>query len=455
MMAMVLDVIINYTVERLFMKRTVLVAIALLLLSAGVVAGVQEYQRTSTVRTSNASWFTQSSEVVEKIDLTNNSGHFSFIREKGRWFVLSNGKKCLARQDVLNGLLEKFREVPPRNCAEVEPAKILDYGLDNPGIRITLFGKEIWHLGVGQTAPGSDVVYAKKGDGQVCMVSAEYVSMLDQPVANFIDSRLVAVPSERITKIRMQGAKTGTWEIKRTDDGFIFTYPEALVKHVVDQNAAELFIHTLVNGGASCELTEMLVGAVADFSVTIWQEGTSEPTTLVVFKREKNSGAYKAKDTRQPNPIEISPQLVNQLRLTAFALQEKPIFTINFGEAVRQKLTRIDGKQVQNITITKTADGWVDDLTDQELTGMDLFIWRLGELQYQKLPVRNRPESALLSLSWNIYAAEDVPLVELYFYTDPKLPEGVCWVRLQRESVWYPVSSKLLYDLRARLPFTQ
>ena len=86
---------------------------------------------------------------------------------------------------------------------------------------------------------------------------------------------------------------------------------------------------------------------------------------------------------------------------------------------------------------------------------MDLFIWRLGDMQYLAHPVRNRPEGALLSLSWNIFAADAVPLVGLYFYTDPNLPEGQCWVRLQSESVWYPVSDKLLHDLRARLPFTQ
>lgn len=437
------------------MKRTVLVAIALLLLSAGVVAGVQKYQRTSTTRVSNASWFTQSSEVVEKIDLINNSGHFSFIREKGRWFVLFNGKKCLARQDVLDNLLTKMRETPPQNCGDVAPHKILEHGLDNPKIRITLSGTDLWHLGVGALSKSRDAYYGRKGNGQVCMVPLEYVYMLDQPVANFIDSRLLAIPSDRITKIRMQGDETGTWEIERTDDGFVFSYPEALMKHAVNQNSADLFIHTLVNGGASCETAAVLVGAVADFAISVWQDGVSEPTSLVVFKRDGAKGPYKAKDSRQPDPVELSPQLVKQLKVTAFALQEKPIFTVNVSEAVEQKLTRIDGKQVQNITIRKTAEGWVDNLTNQELTGMDLFIWRLGQMQYRRLPVRNRPESALLSLSWNIYAADGVPLVELYFYTDPKLPEGVCWVRLQRESVWYPVSSSLLHDLRARLPFNQ
>ncbi|MFA9393328.1 MAG: DUF4340 domain-containing protein [Halodesulfovibrio sp.] len=437
------------------MKRTLLVAIALLLLSAGVVAGVQEYQRTNSSRVSNASWFTQPSEVVEKIDLINNSGHFSFIREKGRWFVLFNGKKCLARQDVIENLFTKLREMPPQNCAEVEPKKILEYRLDNPKIRITLSGEELWHLGVGRAAVSGEVFYARKGNGQVCMITPEVVTLLDQPVATFIDSRLIAVPSSQITKIRMQGESTGTWEIDRSDDGFIFSYPEALVKHAVNQNSAELFIHTLVNGGASCESAGALLGAVADFSISVWQEGDSDPTTIVIFKRDVEKGVYKAKDSRQPDPVELSPELVAQLKVTAFALQEKPIFDVNVGEAVKQKLSRIDGKQVRNITITKTTEGWVDDLTNQELTGMDLFIWRLGEMQYQSLPVRNRPESALLSLSWNIYAAEGLPLVELYFYTDPELPEGVCWVRLQRESVWYPVSSQLLRDLRARLPFNQ
>ncbi|SIN90997.1 DUF4340 domain-containing protein [Halodesulfovibrio marinisediminis] len=437
------------------MKKTLLVAIALLLLSAGVVAGVQKYQRTNSSRVSNASWFTQPSEVVEKINLLNNSGHFSFVREKGRWFILFNGKKCLARQDVIESLFTKLREMPPQNCAEVEPEKILDYGLDNPKIRITLSGKNIWHLGIGHSTASGEIFYARKGDGQVCMVPPEIVNLLDQPVATFIDSRLLAVPADRITKIRMQGESTGTWEIERSDDGFTFTYPEALKKHTVNQKSADLFIHTLVNGGASCESNEKLLGAVADFSISVWQKGSSEPTTLVVFKRDDDKDEYKAKDSRQPDPVELSSGLVNQLKVTAFALQEKPIFDVNVGEAVKQKLSRIDGKQVRNITITKTTEGWVDDLTNQELTGMDLFIWRLGELQYQSLPVRNRPESALLSLSWNIYAAEGVPLVELYFYTDPELPEGISWVRLQRESVWYPVSSKLMRDLRARLPFTR
>ncbi|MEZ0576057.1 DUF4340 domain-containing protein [Halodesulfovibrio aestuarii] len=437
------------------MKKILLAAIALLLLSAGVVAGVQTYQRTSSSRVSNASWFTQPSEAVKKIELINNSGHFSFIREKGRWFVLFSGKKCLARQDVIEKLFTKLREMPPQNCAEVEPEKILDYGLDNPKIRITLSGKALWHLGIGRSAVSGEVFYARKGDGQVCLVTPDVVTMLDQPVATFIDSRVIAIPSSQITRIRMQGEGTGTWEITRSDDGFRFSYPETLVMHAVNQNSAELFIHTLVNGGASCESTEELVGAVADFSISVWQDGSSDPTTLVIFKREDGEGGYKAKDSRQPDPVELSSQLVKQLKVTAFALQEKPIFNVNVGEAVKQTLTRIDGKEVRNITIAKTMEGWVDDLTNQELTGMDLFIWRLSDMQYVSLPVRNRPETALLSLSWNIYAAEGVPLVELYFYTDPELPEGVCWVRLQRESVWYPVSSKLLLDLRARLPFNQ
>lgn len=437
------------------MKKTLLVAIALLLLSAGVVAGVQKYQRTGTLRASNASWFNQPSEVVENIELANNSGRFSFVKEKGRWFVLFNGKKCLAKQDVIEKLFTKLSEMPPQDCRDVEPKNILEYGLDNPSIRITLSGKNLWHLGIGNATPSGDIYYARRGDGQVCMVSSEYLALLDQPVANFIDSRLLAIPVDRIERIRMQGDGTGTWEIARSDDGFEFTYPELLKKQIVRQKTVELFIHTLTNGAVLCESQAVLVGAVADFSISVWQEGVSVPTTLVVFKRTGDSGNYQAKDSRQPDPVEISPELVEQLKVTAFMLQEKPILDVNVGEAVKQTLARIDGKQVQNITITKMAEGWMDNISDRELTGMDLFIWRLGELQYAQPPERNRPEHALLSLSWNIYTADGTPLVELYFYTDPNLPKGLCWVRLQRESVWYPVSSKLLYDLRARLPFNQ
>jgi len=437
------------------MKRTILAAIALLLLSVGVVAGVQEYQRTSTPHVSNAPWFTQPSEVVDTIELTNNSGHFSFIREKGRWFVLFNQKKCLAQQEVIERLLSKLREAPPLNCTEIEPKKILEYGLDNPKIRITLSGKNLWHLGIGNAALSGEVFYAKKGDGQVCMVSPEYITLLDQPVAKFIDSRLIAIPPEKIVSIRMQGKETGTWQIVRSDDGFTFSHPTSLVKHAVNQTTAELLIHNLVTGGASYESTDMLVGAVADFSISVWQEDNNVPTTLVVFKRGTDEEQYRAKDSRQPDPIEISPELVKQLKVTSFMLQEKPILNVPISEAIKQTLVRVDDREVQNITITKTDNGWVDDLTNQELTGMDLFIWRLGQLQYEATPVRNRPKNAVLSLSWDIYAAEDRPLVELYFYTDPALPKGNCWVRFQRESVWYPVSGKLLRDLRARLPFTK
>ena len=154
------------------MKRTVIVAIALLLLSAGVVAGVQKYQRTDSLRVNNASWFGQPSEVVEKIDLVNNSGQFSFIQEKGRWFVLFNGKKCLAKQDVVAAIFTKLTEAPPQNCGEMAPEKILEYGLDKPQIRITLSGKNLWHLGIGNPAVSGEVYYARKGDGQICMVCA-------------------------------------------------------------------------------------------------------------------------------------------------------------------------------------------------------------------------------------------------------------------------------------------
>ena len=164
----------------------------------------------------------------------------------------------------------------------------------------------------------------------------DYVNMLDRPVAHFIDTRLLGIASEEITRIRMQGAATGTWELERADDGFAFTFPEGLVKHSVNQKVVDLFVHTLSNGAVSCESTELLVGAVADFSISVWQQGAAEPTTLVVFKKDPETGMYRAKDSRQPTPVEISSKLVDQLTVTAFQLQERPIIDVNVGEAVTQ-----------------------------------------------------------------------------------------------------------------------
>ncbi len=123
------------------------------------------------------------------------------------------------------------------------------------------------------------------------------------------------------------------------------------------------------------------------------------------------------------------------------------------GGVARQKIQQLGpaGGERRELEAVKSEAGWKSANKTQDMLGMDMLLWRLGDLKYEQPPSDTLPKTAEPLAMWELFDAKGKPLAGLEFYLDPGLGKDICWVKVLGREKYYPVQDQLLEDLQAQL----
>ncbi|MGE4298715.1 MAG: DUF4340 domain-containing protein [Desulfovibrionaceae bacterium] len=449
--------------------------ITLLVLLAAVVWAVVSFWPKPTGRQApDPSWPAPTPATLGTIAVNASDGSFVLTHREGAWYAgpaptALDAHPALNRADTAKvEALAAFigHNKPVRRLGDVPDRLVGEFGLDKPGIDITITGNTAWRLSLGRENPTKDGVYAFSSlERQLLLLDAKYRSQLGRGVEYYYDLRLMDVPVAEVERVRVDVAGTGAWEMSRAKDGYVFTEPKEMAEAAVAAREMDEYLNTIttMTAGRFMDTAPALLPAPLA-TISVWRKGVQKPVVVDMFALEPKNGDKKGKDgkpaieyagrsTWQGLLFTLDKERVDKLARAAFTLRERKVADVAIGEVARQRLTRMpNGHPGSELWATKADSGWIIESSGRDVVGMDMLMWRLTDLKSEADPVDAQPQSATHALTWELLGADNKPEALFRFYLDPNLPKGRCWLQVGDTERFHPVADKLLEDLQALMP---
>ncbi|RWU05399.1 DUF4340 domain-containing protein [Pseudodesulfovibrio sp. S3] len=429
--------------------------IPLLVLLAGAFYWYSSLER-DQVQTSR--WLS-SLEEVKTVHVQTAKGTYSLIASKGKqweaqvpgisWNIAAKGVRGRVSEYLTR--LEKL--VPLRSFSGPAADEFIEYGLDNPGLKIILqFDKKNAQSLTIRFFPGqSGRVYGWNSESPdlVYEFDEKVFEQFSYPAIHFLDTRVFQFDEEGVNQLQLVQPFGSSWLVKRQKKGFVFTLPGYLKDEAVSDSEIRLYIHALALLRAGKLLLEPILTEkeMAALTIKIWTEGSNEPSMVEFFSIEEDPKHYLGKSSWLTVPFLLDAESVGQLAKSAFDVQERNIVTLDIGQVAK---IIIDHGSKQYI-LKRDDSGWRVVGGEKDVPGIDMALWRFTELQFEALPLNNLSTTAVQLMRCQFRDIDGELLKKMIFYADPKLPQGQCWMK-DGDGMFYPVSSRLLKDLQGMFP---
>ncbi|QJB57942.1 DUF4340 domain-containing protein [Pseudodesulfovibrio sp. zrk46] len=438
------------------MKRLSFVLTIVLL---GVIAGVGYWYTTlNKEEFDHSRWLSNSFDNVRSIHVQGKMGSFMLSGEKGDWEAQVPGASWNVTARALSAkvmdYLGKLAALEPhRSTGGFDRGGPEQYGLDNPDLKIIVtFGAEnVEPLTVKLTSDGAGTIYGwnSRSKGLVYEFAQKALDSLALPATNFLDRKVFNFDQEDVAKVQLLQPFGSSWLVEKRKEGFFFSLPGYLKDKPASDSALKLYIHSLALLKAGNLVLEPVVTEkrLPVLTVKVWAGKETEPGLVNFFTIKDSPDQYLGKSSWLTVPFTLDAQSVSQLVKSAFDVQGRSVVKLDLGDVGRFLVMHGDASYV----VERGETGWRLLDGKKDLQGIDMFLWRFTELQFEALPLNNLPATALKLMYCKLMDKDGDKLTELTFYADPKLPQGQCWMK-NGGGMYYPVSSRLLKDLQGMFP---
>ncbi|WP_461210628.1 hypothetical protein [Desulfocurvus sp. DL9XJH121] len=422
-----------------------LALVVVLAMGLGLVSGVF-FTRGGAGRNAGPDWPAFTAAAADRIVLEGPDGAFTLEHAAGGWRVRSPmqvGAPLADAAKVVDVLEFLALNRPIRRLGGgVAP---VDF---TPRAAVTLEGWGRIEIG-GDDGTGLGV-YARvtgRGDGAGYVVlSRDYVDVLSRGPWEYLDLRLLTADPGKVELARLESMDEA-WEVKRQGDGFALVRPERMAASRVRGETMSLWLHEACSlraqGLASAPPEE---GRVPDLALAMRLRGGGEQW-LKFWRPPNGEGRWLARSSRQEAFFFLDRGPVEKLDKNAFSLVDRRLVTLDLGR-VRRLVLSGGGRQL----LAERRDGTWRGPEGIPLTGIDMRLWRLTDLQYEYGPVGELPASAQEAMRLGLLDAAGRDVLRLLFFVDPGLPPGRCWAARDGETLYYPVDNRLFKDLQGQLP---
>lgn len=402
-------------------------------------------------------WSVVDPQKVDRIDIVVNSGNsFSLIRSASHWNVLIPGwgDSPYANSAKIKELLEVLSTGRPlRYIGRVKNSDLAQYGLDKPKVEIATGGGQVLMIEIGRATPTGDGVFALNSlnPGQLFLLGKNFLALSGENLRSFCDLHLVHGKPENVDSLSMNINSIPNWKIIRKPggDGYIFQFPASFNNDVtVSTSEMDLLLHSLF-GTAAKDLVQNPSGKVVEHVLSV-EVGMRDKDvqTINIFKTDNDKNPFIANSTAHYGNFVLDKGHVDQLKKTAFDMRRRNILSLETGKV--GSMIIIQGNQT--IRVYKSKGVWKSPSQEKKLLGIDMSLWRLNELKFEAESVKSLTDDAQGVMVWEIMDQKGKRLAKVEFLSDPKLPEGQCWLSVGNGTEFYPVSNKLLEDLQGQIP---
>jgi hypothetical protein len=433
-------------------------ALITLVLLAGLAGGLYWYKSLNKASFDNTRWLSRSFDGVQSIHVQTIKGTYTLNEVGDKWEAQVPGASWNITARVLpnrvTDYLAKLADLTPyRSIGGFDQGGPEEYGLDNPEFKtIIRFGEKADEsLTVKFSSDGAGTVYGwnSSSPGLVYEFGEKTLKQLNLPATYFLDTRIFKFNDEAVNKVQLVQLFGSSWLVEKRKEGFFFTLPGYLKGKPASDSELKLYLHTLSLLRAATLVLEPVVTdkRMPALTIKVWGGKAEKPAQVDFFTVKDDPGVYLGKSTWLTVPFLLDAESVGQLVRSAFDVQGRTVIKIDIGTVARFVIVHGD----KLYSVKRGDTGWRIEGEQKDIPGIDMSLWRFTELQFEALPLNNLPSSAVELMHCVLLNKDGGKLTAMTFYTDPKLPQGQCWMK-NGGGMYYPVSSRLLKDLQGMFP---
>lgn len=437
------------------MKRILLIFSAVLM-AAAVAAGLW-FNASQVESVDNSKWLSRPFNGVRSIHIQSVEGAYMLKPVNDAWEAHVPGASWNIEARALPGRVTDYLNklgamTPIRSVGGLDRGPD-EYGLDEPSLKIivALGDKDEDKVSIKLAADESGTVYGWNSDSPALVYEfdAKVMGQYALPASHFLDKRVFNFDVEKVDKLQLVQTFGSSWLVEKHKEGFFFAQPGYLQGKPASDSELKLYIHSLDLLQAGKLVLEPVVtdNRIPALSIRLWSEKRAKPDTVEFFTLKDAPGAYLGKSSWLTVPFTLDAQSVSQLVRSAFDVQGRTVVKLDTGAVARLIVANGD----TYYAVERGKQGWRVLGSPKELQGIDMFLWRFTELQFEALPLNNLPDSAFQLMHCKLVDEKGSTLTEITFYADPNLPQGQCWMK-NGGDMYYPVSSRLLKDLQGMFP---
>lgn len=364
---------------------------------------------------------------------------------------------------AIGGLLSAIAGSRIERVIEEKPASLQEYGLEKPGLTLTLEGKGAsvpLGLRLGDKNPSGTWVYAQRaGDPAVFLLPSTLQTELDKTVTDLRDKTLLAFDVDQVVRLTLS---TGQTTLEASKEKATWTL-EAPVKAKADADEVTGLLRSLRYARAK----DFLPGTVPaldrpDLTIRLWEKD-AKGAKVVRLARGRSPDQVKGQAVAtttetlyalaEPGQgvVTVDPNLLKDLDKTPLQLRDRRLFVFENTDIAKIRL-EVPGHPDKSFTLERSGDKW--SLVDPKLgeaEGLKVrdFLWALRNLKFQQIV----DEAGNADASYGL----DTPQVEVRLTkTDGTALPPLLIGRTQKAQVYaklrgappvYALASRLLNDL--------
>lgn len=424
-----------------------------------VVAGVGYWFNTIEKRDfDNSSWLSSPGDDVRSIHVQGANGSILLESVKGGWKAripsTSENITAHALPDRVAEYVQRITEIAPyRSVVGFDRGGPEAYGLESPQLVVTLsFAKANSENLIIKMAPadnGSVYAWSSRSPSLVYEFDKDVLGLLDVETGWFLDKRVFQFDEKAISRLQLLQPFGSSWLVEKRKDGYFFNLPGYLKDEPASNSQLNLYIHSLALLRANGLVMEPVNfdNKIPSLTLRVWSGDKEEPSTVAFYTVEGAPDIYMGKSSWLTVPFILDGQSVAQLTHSAFDIQGRSVLKLDIGKVAR--FIVMHGRA--EYEMQRGEKSWRLLGVEKDIPGIDMFLWRFTELQFEALPLNNLPGTAMPLLYCKLVDEKGGALADITFYADPKLPQGQCWMK-NGDGMYYPVSSRLLKDLQGMFP---
>lgn len=406
----------------------------------------------------NTRWLSRPFDNARSIHVQGSHGTYMLDAQNTGWEAQVPGAawNVVARviPDKVVDFLGRLSELTPnRSIGGFDMGGPKQYGLDAPALKIIVAfgGKKEETLTIKMTSDENGTVFGWNSDspGLVYEFGKQSLERLGLPATYFLDTRVLQFDEEKVNRVQLVQPFGSSWLVEKRKEGYFFTLPGYLKEKPASDSELKLYVHSLALLKAGNLVLEPVVTdkRIPALTIRVWAGKDETPSTVEFFTIKDDQTVYLGKSSWLTVPFTLDVQSVGQLVRSAFDVQGRTVVKLDTGTVDRFIVVHGENHYV----VERGDSGWRLLDSKKDLPGIDMFLWRFTELQFEALPLNNLPASAVELMFCKLMDAKGDKLTALTFYADPKLPQGQCWMK-NGGGMYYPVSSRLFKDLQGMFP---
>ncbi len=431
------------------MKKRLLIV---LFLAAGIWLAVRYWPMEKVVAV-DPNWPMFDNNAVDRLEFKNLNGEHTAVRRDGQYYILHNGIEYRGINERLTEIVTYINNYQPKRRLEgIAKEKLGGFGLDNATIRFTVVtGEKRWAMDLGNQNPEKSGFYAMySGSDDVLIVPPGFNEKIGRKFDLFVDKRMLNFEPQKMTELRVKGARGTTFTIGFKKGLYSFVEPESLRSMILDQKAAGEYVNTIANmiGDKFLEdgVDKDKLPLEATFEVML--QGSEQPLVIEIHKADSaKDETHIVESTHHPVPYTAKEANVKRMFIDPEELRSKAIVHMDMNAAGKMKFVELSADGKKTLSVTRSGSDWLNDKTNKPMAGLSVLLWKLTELKYIADPAAEVQDTAKSAFTWEISGPEGEAMATVSFYRDSAFPEGQIWAEVLGNPKFYPVDDEILKEL--------